>query len=86
MKDVDSAILKALGLTEKETTIRSHGGSGFSQTLKLTANKDGEEKEYFVKIGGSDSKAMFAGSSCAGICVLQQSRTPANIKQVSMPH
>lgn len=63
MIDVDSSILKALGLSAKETSIKSHGGSGFSQTLKLTANKDGEEKEYFVKIGGKDSKAMFEGIS-----------------------
>lgn len=63
MKDVDLSILTALGLSVSETSIKAHGGSGFSQTLKLTANKGGEEKEYFVKIGGNDSKAMFEGLS-----------------------
>lgn len=61
MKEVDSAILAALGISSEQASIKPHGGSGFSQTLKLTTRKDGDSKEFFVKMGGKDSRAMFEG-------------------------
>lgn len=39
------------------------GGSGFSSTFKITSEVGGETKTYFVKMGGADSKTMFAGKS-----------------------
>lgn len=59
---VDSAILEALGLDPDTTEIVTHGGSGFSSTFKLTASKNGQKVNYFVKTGaGPDSEIMFRG-------------------------
>ncbi|KUJ08598.1 Ketosamine-3-kinase [Mollisia scopiformis] len=60
---IDPAILKALSLDEANTTISSHGGSGFVSTFKLTTkDKDEKEKLYFVKTGkGRECEIMFAG-------------------------
>ena len=59
---VDPAILEALGLDESNTTIASHGGSGFASTFKLSTTQDGKPKHYFVKTGtGADSEIMFKG-------------------------
>lgn len=62
---IDSAILKALSLDAANTTIASHGGSGFASTFKISSTgRDGEEKVFFVKQGkGSESEIMFAGTS-----------------------
>lgn len=59
---VDPAILEALGLDESNTTIASHGGSGFASTFKLSTTQNGKPKHYFVKTGtGGDSETMFKG-------------------------
>ena len=60
--NVDLAILEALGLDASRTKITSHGGSGFSSTFKLTATRDGQEVNYFVKTGsGRNAEVMFQG-------------------------
>jgi protein-ribulosamine 3-kinase len=58
---IDPAIIEALSLQDASPMMRSHGGSGFSSTFKITAMIDGHEKLFFVKQGDPDSKAMFAG-------------------------
>ncbi|KAI9896202.1 hypothetical protein N3K66_008374 [Trichothecium roseum] len=59
---VDSAVLKALGLDESQTSISSHGGSGFSSTFKLSSVVNGEPINYFVKTGsGENAETMFKG-------------------------
>jgi protein-ribulosamine 3-kinase len=60
---IDSAILRALSLDAANTTIASHGGSGFASTFKITGKgSDGQEKMFFVKQGkGKESEIMFAG-------------------------
>lgn len=63
---VDPAILEALGLDANETTITSHGGSGFSSTFKLSssssASPNGKPKTFFVKTGsGKAAQVMFRG-------------------------
>lgn len=63
MKEIDSAIIKALGISADQASIKSHSCSGFSQTLKLTIAKDEGTKEFFVKVGGKDSETMFEGLS-----------------------
>ena len=61
MKEVDSAIVKALGISSDQARIKNHGGSGFSQTLKLIVTKDSSSSSYFVKVGGPDSATMLEG-------------------------
>jgi protein-ribulosamine 3-kinase len=62
--DVDPAIVKALGLDPAVTKIASHGGSGFASTFRLSSKVDGEDRNYFVKIGtGADSELMFKGKT-----------------------
>jgi hypothetical protein len=60
---IDSAILKALSLDSANTSIASHGGSGFASTFKITSKgSDGEERLFFVKQGkAKGSEIMFAG-------------------------
>jgi hypothetical protein len=60
---IDPTILKALLLDAADTSIASHGGSGFASTFKITSkDNDGEEKLFFVKQGkGKESQIMFAG-------------------------
>lgn len=63
---VDPAILAALppDTDPTQTSMSTHGGSGFSSTAKITAKtKDGsEERYYFVKTGkGKDAEVMFRG-------------------------
>lgn len=60
---IDSAILRALSLDAAQTTIKSHGGSGFSSTAKIsTTLKDRTEKHFFMKTGrGKDAEMMFKG-------------------------
>lgn len=59
---VDSVILEALGLSSNDTTMQSHGGSGFASTFKLSTTIDGQPKHYFVKTGtGADAEIMFQG-------------------------
>ncbi|OAQ99422.1 hypothetical protein LLEC1_04998 [Akanthomyces lecanii] len=59
---VDGAILEALGLNANDTTMSSHGGSGFASTFKLSTTVDGQPKHYFVKTGsGADAETMFKG-------------------------
>ncbi|KAL1836266.1 hypothetical protein VTJ49DRAFT_5383 [Mycothermus thermophilus] len=59
---VDPAILEALGLEPTSSKLVSHGGSGFSSTFKLIADKDGEQLTYFVKTGhGHEAEVMFRG-------------------------
>ena len=62
-RQVDSAILGALGLDATSTRLTSHGASGFASTLKLTTTgADGGETNYFVKTGtGKDAEVMFRG-------------------------
>lgn len=69
MPPIDSAILAALSLTNSDdATLKSHGGSSFTSTYKLTVKDDddggdGTEKCYFLKTGkGENAKAMFAGN------------------------
>ncbi|MCJ1340333.1 1-phosphatidylinositol-3-phosphate 5-kinase [Bachmanniomyces sp. S44760] len=60
---VDSAIIRALGLNPSTTEIKSHSGSGFSTTSKITTVLDGgSQKQFFVKTGKSkDAQVMFEG-------------------------
>lgn len=60
--NVDSEILKALGIHGQDAKIASHGGSGFSSTFKLSATVDGQPMNYFVKTGsGKGAEVMFNG-------------------------
>ena len=60
---IDPAILRALSLDATQTTVKSHGGSGFTSTAKIsTTLKDGTEKHFFMKTGrGKDAEVMFRG-------------------------
>ena len=60
---IDPAILRALSLSPSNTTLASHGGSGFAFTGKLTTTlSDGTKKHFFVKTGTSrDAETMFEG-------------------------
>ena len=60
---LDPAILRALSLSPSQTTIASHGGSGFTTTAKIsTTLSNGSKKHYFLKTGtGRDAEIMFAG-------------------------
>ena len=60
---IDTAILRALSLPPSNTTLSSHGGSGFTSTGKIDAAlPDGSRKSFFLKTGkGRDSAVMFAG-------------------------
>ena len=63
---IDSAILKALSIDPESCTMQALGGSGFTETYKISANTDGKVKSYFLKTGPSGD--MFRG----GILVLRQ--------------
>lgn len=59
---VDKAILEALGLDASNTTLSSHGSSGFSSTYELSTTYNTQPQTYFVKIGsGPDAERMFKG-------------------------
>lgn len=59
---VDPALLEALGLDPANSSINSHGGSGFSSTFKLSSTVDGKPVNYFVKTGsGKEAEDMFRG-------------------------
>ncbi len=60
---IDPAIPRTLSLPPSNTTLSSHGGSGFTTTGKLSITlADGSKKLYFLKTGaGRDSEVMFAG-------------------------
>ena len=60
---IDEAVIRALSLDPAKTTIKSHGGSGFTTTAKITSIlKDGTEKYFFVKTGqGKNAEVMFKG-------------------------
>jgi protein-ribulosamine 3-kinase len=58
---IDPAIIEALSLQDASPDIQSHGRSGFSSTFKITATINGQNKLFFVKTGGPDSKVMFTG-------------------------
>ncbi|KAI1846478.1 hypothetical protein JX265_004998 [Neoarthrinium moseri] len=60
--NVDPAIIEALALDPAVTKIRSHGGSGFASTFKITSQVDGQDRNFFVKTGsGPESDLMFKG-------------------------
>lgn len=62
MSSVDSEIIKSLSLDPDQTSITSHGGSGFASTSKISSTVDGQPVKYFVKTGtGKDSEVMFRG-------------------------
>ena len=68
MVQVDSEILKALGLDAKDASIASHGGSGFASTLKLSAVKDGKPIHYFIKTkSGNGAETMFKGTQANAV-------------------
>lgn len=70
---VDSNILKALGLDAECTILSSHGGSGFTSTLKLTATVSGQEKRFFIKTGtGKNAEIMFKGKF--SVCTIRVAR------------
>jgi len=59
---IDLAIISALSIKDASPTMKSHGGSDFSATFKITAVVDGREKMFFVKTNSSDdAEVMFAG-------------------------
>ncbi|KAF4462030.1 serine threonine kinase [Fusarium albosuccineum] len=59
---VDPAILEALGLDSDNSSIASHGGSGFASTFKISTTVDGKPASYFVKTGtGKEAEVMFRG-------------------------
>ncbi|KAG5917637.1 hypothetical protein E4U42_007170 [Claviceps africana] len=61
-RSVDVAILRALHLQDQDATMSSHGHSGFASTFRLTAMKDGQTMQYFVKTGsGKGAERMFIG-------------------------
>ncbi|KAG6011224.1 hypothetical protein E4U54_008186 [Claviceps lovelessii] len=68
---VDVAILRALHLQDQDATIRPHGHSGFSSTLKLTTTtKNGQQMSYFVKTGtGEDAEQMFKAREAYVACL-----------------
>ncbi|KAL2036653.1 hypothetical protein N7G274_010603 [Stereocaulon virgatum] len=71
---IDPAILHALSLDAAQTIVKSHGGSGFTSTAKIsTTLKDGTEKHCFVKTGqGKDAEVMFRGE-CASLNAIHNS-------------
>ena len=60
---LDSAVVRALSLDPAKTNVKSHGGSGFSTTAKIsTTLEDGTGKHFFMKTGkGKDAEVMFRG-------------------------
>ena len=60
---LDPAITRSLSLVHSSTSVKAHGGSGFSMTAKITSQlDDGSKKEYFLKTGrGKDAEVMFKG-------------------------
>ena len=60
---LDPAVLRALSLSPEKTTIKSHGGSGFATTAKIsTPLQDGKEKHFFMKTGrNKEAEIMFKG-------------------------
>ena len=60
---LDPAIARSLSLVPSITSVKAHGGSGFSTTAKITCKlHDGSEKDYFLKTGhGKDAEVMFRG-------------------------
>ena len=60
---LDSAIARALALDRSSTSVKAHGGSGFSTTAKILSKlQDGSERAYFLKVGrGRDAEVMFRG-------------------------
>ena len=61
---VDGAVIQALRLDPVKTTVASHGGSGFTSTMKIMGVllHDGTQKQFFMKTGhGKDAETMFAG-------------------------
>lgn len=56
----DEALAKALNLDPANIKVSTHGGSGFSSTLKVSSG----DQLFFVKTGtGEDAKTMFKGGS-----------------------
>ena len=60
---LDSSVVRALSLDPAKTSIKSHGGSGYTTTAKIsTTLSDGKEKHFFMKTGsGKDAEVMFRG-------------------------
>ena len=60
---LDLAIARALALEPSTTSVKAHGGSGFSTTAKIISKlDDGSEKAYFLKMGrGKAAGVMFRG-------------------------
>ena len=60
---LDSAIARVLALETSKTSVKTHGGSGFSTTAKIVSKlEDGSAKAYFLKMGrGRDAEVMFSG-------------------------
>ncbi|KAI9729226.1 MAG: hypothetical protein M1834_007018 [Cirrosporium novae-zelandiae] len=62
---LDSAIIKSLSLDPTTSTVRNHGGSGFSTTAKITApdpENPTKQKHYFMKTSrGDGARIMFEG-------------------------
>lgn len=82
--NVDVEILKALGLQDEEAQISSHGGSGFSSTLKLTATKNGQPITYFVKTGaGENAELMFKGTYLPTLSLFHRSSIPRAVDDLS---
>ncbi|KAI1106726.1 fructosamine kinase [Jackrogersella minutella] len=61
MGDVDSTVLKAMGLDPKVTKMMCHGGSTFSSAFKISTTVDGKEKNYFLKLGSGASELSVKG-------------------------
>lgn len=60
---LDAAILRALKLDPAKTRVSTHGGSGFSSTIRIsTTLEDGTSKQFFGKTApGKDAATMFEG-------------------------
>lgn len=60
---LDPAIIRALSLDPKATSVATHGSSGFNATAKIsTTLKDGRQKFFFLKTAhGEDAGIMFRG-------------------------
>jgi hypothetical protein len=64
---LDDTVVQLLGLDPKTSIVSSSGAGGCSSasTCKITSiDKDGHEKQFFMKFGsGKEAETMFRGTS-----------------------
>lgn len=66
-QNLDSAIIKALNLSDASLTIKSSGGSGFANTLHVTAQDPSSSRpqHFFIKTGPSSLSTALLGEAAS---------------------